>query len=130
MVASDNLMSLTDTHDPFTTAYYLYRFGLYNPKPFLITNYALTYEPGGYQFEELAEGVKDMFMPEYCGENTIPLVMTQMSLKDHGEKAKGYELVHPGLDPLSEPDYWGSLENTVRVVFEKGQEGEINPVTE
>ena len=130
MVASDNLMSLTDTHDPFTTAYYLYRFGKYNPKPFLITNYALTYKPEYPQFEELQEGVTEMFMPEYCGENTIPLVMTQMSLKDHGEKAKGYELVHPGLDPLSEPDYWGSLENTVRMVFEKGQEGEINPVTE
>ena len=130
LVPSDNLMSLTDTHDPFTTAYYLYRFGKYNPKPFLITNYALTYKPEYPQFEELQEGVTEMFMPEYCGENTIPLVMTQMSLKDHGEKAKGYELVHPGLDPLSEPDYWGSLENTVRVVFEKGQEGEFNPVTE
>ena len=130
MVASDNLMSLTDTHDPFTTAYYLYRFGLYNPKPFLITNYALTYKPEYPQFEELQEGVTEMFMPEYCGENTIPLVMTQMKLKDHGEKAKGYELVHPGLDPLSEPDYWGSLENTVRVVFEKGQEGKSNPVTD
>ena len=130
MVASDNLMSLTDTHDPFTTAYYLYRFDSYNPKPFVITDYTLTYAPGGYQFEELAEGVKDMFMPEYCEEDNIPLVMTQMSLKDHGKPASGYELVHPVLDPIDEPDYWGSLENTVRVVFEKGQEGEIIPVTE
>ncbi len=130
MVASDNLMSLTDTHDPFTTAYYLYRFDSYNPKPFVITDYTLTYAPGGYQFEELAEGVKDLFMPEYCEEDNIPLVMTQMSLKDHGKPASGYELVHPVLDPIDEPDYWGSLENTVRVVFEKGQEGEIIPVTE
>ena len=130
MVASDNLMSLTDTHDPFTTAYYLYRFDSYNPKPFVITDYTLTYAPGGYQFEELAEGVKDMFMPEYCEEDNIPLVMTQMKLKDHGKPASGYELVHPVLDPIDEPDYWGSLENTVRVVFEKGQEGEIIPVTE
>ena len=130
MVASDNLMSLTDTHDPFTTAYYLYRFGSYNPKPFVITDYTLTYEPGGYQFEELAEGVKDMFMPEYCEEENIPLVMTQMKLKDHGKPASGYELVHPVLDPIDQPDYWGSLENTVRVVFEKGQEGKSNPVTE
>ena len=130
MVASDNLMSLTDTHDPFTTAYYLYRFDSYNPKPFVITDYTLTYAPGGYQFEELAEGVKDMFMPEYCEEENIPLVMTQMKLKDHGKPASGYELVHPVLDPIDEPDYWGSLENTVRVVFEKGQEGEIIPVTE
>ena len=130
MVASDNLMSLTDTHDPFTTAYYLYRFDSYNPKPFVITDYTLTYTPGGYQFEELAEGVKDMFMPEYCEEDNIPLVMTQMMLKDHGKPASGYELVHPVLDPIDEPDYWGSLENTVRVVFEKGQEGEIIPVTE
>ena len=130
MVASDNLMSLTDTHDPFTTAYYLYRFDSYNPKPFVITDYTLTYAPGGYQFEELAEGVKDMFMPEYCEEDNIPLVMTQMSLKDHGKPASGYELVHPVLDPIDQPDYWGSLENTVRLVFEKGQEGEIIPVTE
>jgi hypothetical protein len=130
MVASDNLMSLTDTHDPFTTAYYLYRFDSYNPKPFVITDYTLTYAPGGYQFEELAEGVKDMFMPEYCEEENIPLVMTQMKLKDHGKPASGYELVHPVLDPIDQPDYWGSLENTVRVVFEKGQEGEIIPVTE
>ena len=130
MVASDNLMSLTDTHDPFTTAYYLYRFDSYNPKPFVITDYTLTYAPGGYQFEELAEGVKDMFMPEYCEEENIPLVMTQMKLKDHGKPASGYELVHPVLDPIDQPDYWGSLENTVRLVFEKGQEGEIIPVTE
>ena len=130
MVASDNLMSLTDTHDPFTTAYYLYRFDSYNPKPFVITDYTLTYAPGGYQFEELAEGVKDMFMPEYCEEENIPLVMTQMKLKDHGKPASGYELVHPVLDPIDQPDYWGSLENTVRLVFEKGQDGEIIPVTE
>ena len=130
LVPSDNLMSLTDTHDPFTTAYYLYRFGLYNPKPFLITNYALTYVPEYPQFPELQEGVTEMFMPEYCEEDNSPLVMTQMSLKDHGEKAKGYELVHQGLDPLSEPDYWGSLENTVRVVFEKGQEDQITPIAE
>ena len=130
MVASDNLMSLTDTHDPFTTAYYLYRFDSYNPKPFVITDYTLTYAPGGYQFEELAEGVKDMFMPEYCEEENIPLVMTQMKLKDHGKPASGYELVHPVLDPIDQPDYWGSLENTVRLVFEKGQEGQITPIAE
>ena len=130
MVASDNLMSLTDTHDPFTTAYYLYRFDSYNPKPFVITDYTLTYAPGGYQFEELAEGVKDMFMPEYCEEENIPLVMTQMKLKDHGKPASGYELVHPVLDPIDQPDYWGSLENTVRMVFEKGQEGQITPIAE
>ena len=130
MVASDNLISLTDTHDPYTTAYYLYRFASYNPKPFVITDYTLTYAPGGYQFEELAEGVKDMFMPEYCEEENIPLVMTQMKLKDHGKPASGYELVHPVLDPIDQPDYWGSLENTVRLVFEKGQEGQITPIAE
>ena len=72
-------------------------------------------------------------MPYSYGEN-IPLVMTQMSLKDHGKPASGYELVYPANNPTYQPnihpDYWGSLENTVRVVFEKGQEGEINPVTE
>ena len=130
LVASDNLLSLTDTHDPFTNAYYLYRFGLYNPKPFLIKNYALTYVPENPQFQELIDGVTEMFMPEYCEEDNIPLILTQMSLKDHGKPASGYELVHPKLEPIDEPDYWGSIENTVRVVFEKGQEGEINPVME
>ena len=130
LVASANLLSLTDTHDPYTSAYYLYRFGLYNPKPFLITDYALTYVPENPQFSELQEGAKEMFMPEYCEEDNIPLIMTQMSLKDHGKPASGYELVHPKLEPIDEPDYWGSLENTIRVVFEKGQEGQTNPVTE
>ena len=130
MVASDNLMSLTDTHDPFTTAYYLYRFDSYNPKPFVITDYTLTYEPGGYQFEELAEGVKDMFMPEYCEEENIPLIMTQMKLKDHGKPASGYELVSPDYGLDYRPDYWDSIANAVRMVFEKGQEGQITPVAE
>ena len=130
MVASDNLLSLTDTHDPFTYAYHLSRFGVYNPKPFLITNYALTYVPENPQFPELEDGVTETFMPEYCEENSIPLVMTQMSLKDHGKPASGYELVSPDLGSDYHPDYWGSLENTVRVVFEKGQEGKSNPVTE
>ena len=130
MVASDNLMSLTDTHDPFTTAYYLYRFDSYNPKPFVITDYTLTYAPGGYQFEELAEGVKDMFMPEYCEEDNIPLVMTQLSLKDHGKPASGYELVSPDYGLDYRPDYWESIENAVRMVFEKGQEGQITPIAE
>ena len=123
-------LSLTDTHDPFTTAYYLYRFGSYNPKPFVITDYTLTYEPGGYQFEELAEGVKDMFMPEYCEEENIPLVMTQMKLKDHGKPASGYELVHLELDPRDEPDYWASIAASTRVVFEEGQQGVRTPITE
>lgn len=130
LVASDNLMSLTDTHDPFTNAYYLYRLGVYNRKPFLITDYALTYAPEGYQFKELAEGVTNMFMPEYCEENNIPLVMTQMSLKDQGKPASGYELVSPDLGSDYHPDYWGSLANTVRMVFEKGKESARTPITE
>ena len=130
LVPSDNLMSLTDTHDPFTTAYYLYRFGLYNPKPFLIKNYALTYVPEYPQFPELQEGVTEMFMPEYCEENNIPLVMTQMSLKDHGKPASGYELVSPDYGLDYRPDYWDSIANAVRMVFEKGQEGQITPIAE
>ena len=130
LVASDNLLSLTDTHDPFTNAYYLYRFGVYNPKPFLITNYALTYVPENPQFPELEDGVTEMFMPEYCEENNIPLVMTQMSLKDHGKPASGYELVSPEYAPTLQPDYWGSIAKAVRVSYEKGQEGKSNPVTE
>ena len=71
-----------------------------------------------------------MFMPEYCEEDNIPLVMTQMSLKDHGKPASGYELVSPDYGLDYRPDYWDSISTAVRMVFEKGQEGEIIPVTE
>ena len=96
----------------------------------MITDYALTYAPEGCQFEELTEGVTNMFMPEYCEENNIPLVMTQMSLKDQGKPAGGYELVSPDLGSDYHPDYWGSLANTVRMVFEKGKESVRTPITE
>jgi hypothetical protein len=72
---------------------------------------------------------KVMFMPQYYGEN-IPLVMTQLKLKDHGKPASGYELVHLELDPRDEPDYWASIAASTRVVFEEGQQGVRIPITE
>ena len=123
-------LSLTDTHDPFTCAYYEEWPKQCNYEPFSILNYALTYSPlDTPQFHRLTDDISLMFMPYYYGEN-IPLVMTQMLLKDHGKPASGYELVHQELDPRDEPDYWASIAASTRVVFEEGQEGVRTSITE
>jgi hypothetical protein len=70
-----------------------------------------------------------MFMPDYYGKN-IPLVMTQMKLKDNGKPASGYELVSKQVDPNSQPDYWGSIAASTRMVFESGESWVVTPVTE
>jgi hypothetical protein len=70
-----------------------------------------------------------MFMPNYYGKN-IPLVMTQLSLKDHGKPASGYELVSKPTDPNSQPDYWASIAASNRMVFYDGETWVITPVTE
>ena len=127
--ASSNLLSLTDTHDPFTNAYYLFEANEYRPVPYSIFDYTLTYTPNNDPQFSRWHDEKVMFMPGRFGEN-VPLVMTQMSLKDHGKPASGYELVSPEYAPTVQPDYWGSIANAVRVVFEKGQEGVEVPVTE
>ena len=132
-LATSCLLSLTDTHDPFINAYFQYDAKLYRPVPYSIFDYTLTFTPNSEKQFSRWNDDKMSFMPYSYGEN-IPLVMTQMSLKDHGKPASGYELVYPANNPTYQPnihpDYWGSLENTVRVVFEKGQEGKVSPVTE
>jgi hypothetical protein len=129
--ASGNLLSLTDTHDFFTNAYYLNSQDSCSFYHFTILDYALKFTPeGNPQFsKKKSRNDKLMFMPDYYGKN-IPLVMTQMSLKDHGKPASGYELVHQELDPRDEPDYWASIAASTRVVFEEGQEGVRTPITE
>ena len=129
--ASGNLLSLTDTHDFFTNAYYLNSQDSCSFYHFTILDYALRFTPeGNPQFsKKKSRNDKLMFMPDYYGKN-IPLVMTQMSLKDHGKPASGYELVHQELDPRDEPDYWASIAASTRVVFEEGQEGVRTPITE
>ena len=127
---SGNLLSLTDSHDPFTNAYYQNDPDLCNYVPFSILNYALTYSPHDTpQFSRMTDDESVMFMPDYYGKN-IPLIMTQMKLKDHGKPASGYELVHPGLDPNSQPDYWGSIATSTRMVFDNGESWVETPVTE
>jgi hypothetical protein len=132
-LATSCLLSLTVTHDPFINAYFQYDAKLYRPVPYSIFDYTLTFTPNSEKQFSRWNDDKMSFMPYSYGEN-IPLVMTQMSLKDHGKPASGYELVYPANNPTYQPnihpDYWGSLENTVRVVFEKGQEGKVSPVTE
>ena len=127
---SGNLWSLTDSHDPFTNAYYLNDPDLCNYVPFSILNYALTYSPHDTpQFSRMTDDESVMFMPDYYGKN-IPLVMTQLSLKDHGKPASGYELVSKQMDPNSQPDYWASIAASTRMVFDDGESWVITPVTE
>ena len=127
---SGNLLSLTDSHDPFTNAYYQNDPDLCNYVPFSILNYALTYSPHDTpQFSRMTDDESVMFMPNYYGKN-IPLVMTQLSLKDHGKPASGYELVSKQVDPNSQPDYWGSISASTRMVFCDGESWVVTPVTE
>ena len=127
---SGNLLSLTDSHDPFTNAYYRKMADHCNYEPFSILNYALTYSPlETPQFHRLTDDISLMFMPYYYGEN-IPLVMTQLSLKDHGKPASGYELVSKQVDPNSQPDYWGSIAASTRMEFYDGESWVLTPVTE
>jgi hypothetical protein len=128
--ATENLLSLTDSHDTFTNAYYLDTQELCNYVPFSIMNYTLTYSPSDNpQFSRMTDDESLMFMPNVYRQN-IPLVMTQMSLKDHGKPASGYELVHLELDSRDQPDYWASIAASTRVVFEEGQEGIRTSITE
>ena len=127
---SGNLWSLTDSHDPFTNAYYLNDPDLCNYVPFSILNYALTYSPYDTpQFSRMTDDESVMFMPNYYGKN-IPLVMTQLSLKDHGKPASGYELVSKPSDPNSQPDYWASIAASTRMVLDDGESWVITPVAE
>ena len=123
-------LSLTDTHDPFTSAYYNEWPDQCNYEPFSILNYALTYSPlDTPQFYRLTDDMSLMFMPSYYGKN-IPLVMTQMKLKDHGKPASGYELVSKKVDPDSQPDYWASIAASTRMEFYDGKSWVKTPVTE
>ena len=127
---SGYLLSLTDSHDPFTNAYYQKNSELCNYVPFSILNYALTYSPLDMpQFSRLTDDESLMFMPNYYGKN-IPLVMTQLSLKDHGKPASGYELVSKQVAPQSQPDYWTSIAASTRMVFCDGESWVVTPVTE
>ena len=127
---SGYLLSLTDSHDPFTNAYYQKNSELCNYEPFSILNYALTYSPlDTPQFSRLTDDESLMFMPNYYGKN-IPLVMTQLQLKDHGKPASGYELVSKQVAPQSQPDYWTSIAASTRMVFCDGESWVVTPVTE
>ena len=127
---SGNLLSLTDSHDPFTNAYYQNDPEQCNYVPFSILNYVLTYSPHDTpQFSRMTDDESVMFMPNYYGKN-IPLVMTQLSLKDHGKAASGYELVSKQVAPNSQPDYWASIAASTRMVFDDGEYWVLTPVTE
>ena len=65
-----------------------------------------------------------LFMPAVDRER-LPIVMTQMSLKDHDTPASGYkDIVNDFLMGGGDvrPDYWLTIQHSDRIVFEKGKE--------
>ena len=127
--ATSSLFSLTDTYDPFVSAAHNIYEDVYDRGPFSVIDYTLDYAPET-QFSDLPEDFSRMSMAKGFKTDNVPLVMTQMSLKDHGKPVKGYDLVHVKLDPEEEPDYWGSLAICFRYIFEKGLEEEEQLITE
>ena len=132
-IASNSLLSLTDSHDPFTYSY----LGYYNDRQgydlkghgkFSVLDYTIGFAPEA-QFSDLPKQESEMYLTNKFNKN-IPLIMTQMSLKDHGKPVSGYEVVHVKLDPDKEPNYWGAIESCVRETFEKGLEEKQLPVKE
>jgi hypothetical protein len=131
--ASSSLLSLTDSHDPFTYSY----LGYYNDRQgydlkghgkFSVLDYTIGFAPEA-QFSDLPKQESEMYLTNKFNKN-IPLIMTQMWLKDHGKPVSGYEVVHVKLDPDKEPNYWGAIESCVRETFEKGLEEKQFPVKE
>jgi hypothetical protein len=78
-------------------------------------------------------GQRVLFMPIQQNER-LPIVMTQMSLKDHGKPASGYKNViryfWDELEGWEVPDYWTTIENSDRIVFERGKEQDMVAVPE
>jgi hypothetical protein len=130
--ASSHLMSLTAGHDPLTYAYLNKSYTGYD-KPYSILDYTIEYDPQSESlFSFLEDGAtRPLFMPIEKGER-LPIVMTQMSLKDHGKAASGYVNVIHELEPdeVEVPDYWLTIENSDRIIFEKGKETEKVAVPE
>lgn len=123
--ASKHLMSLTAGHDPLAYAYLGKNSNVYE-KPFSILDYTIEFNPkSDPQFPYAEEGDPMLFMPTEK-DKRLPLIMTQMSLKDHGKAASGYLNVIRYFWAEEEgwevPDYWTTIENSDRIVFEKGKE--------
>ena len=126
--ASKHLMSLTAGHDPLTYAY-ISENGQWYEKPYSVLDYTIGYYPltdRQFSFQgDANEAVPPMlFMPAVDRER-LPIVMTQMSLKDHGTPASGYkDIVNDFLMGGGDvrPDYWLTIQHSDRIVFEKGKE--------
>ena len=131
--ASKHLMSLTAGHDPLAYAYLGKNSNVYE-KPFSILDYTIEFSPDrDPQFPYAEEGDPMLFMPTEK-DKRLPLIMTQMSLKDHGKAASGYLNVIRYFWAEEEgwevPDYWTTIENSDRIVFEKGKEQDRIAVAE
>lgn len=131
--ASNGLMSLTAGHDPLTYAYNALPFTGFE-KPYSVLDYTLEFDPlREPQFPYVENGQRVLFMPIQQNER-LPIVMTQMSLKDHGKPASGYKNVIRYFWAEEEgwetPDYWTTIENSDRIVFEKGKEQDMVAVPE
>ena len=131
--ASSGLMSLTAGHDPLTYAYNGLPFTGFE-KPYSVLDYTLEFAPMSEpQFPYVENGQRVLFMPIEQNER-LPIVMTQMSLKDHGKPASGYKNViryfWDELEGWEIPDYWTTIENSDRIVFERGKEQDMVAVPE
>ena len=128
--ASKHLMSLTAGHDPLTYAYLGEEPEGYD-KPFSILDYTFDFTPKKEPPFSFLEGPHMLFMPTEQ-EERLPLVMTQMSLEDHGKAVAGYTTVLKDIvgAEAEVPDYWLTIENCNRVVFESGKEFDLVAVPE
>ena len=126
--ASKHLMSLTASHDPLTYAY-ISDNGQWYEKPFSVLDYTIEYYPlADRQFSfqgDANEAVPPMLFMPAKDRDRLPIVLTQMSLKDHGKPASGFkDVVNDFLMGGGDvrPDYWLTIQHSDRIVFEKGKE--------
>ena len=115
-------LSLTTDYDPLSfnklTGFWSWDEEVCYTVPYDIMNYAS-------ELFKNYQGIYVVTQPKYKHIayylNYYVMVMTQMSLKDHGKPSSKYELIGSQLEIEQEPDYWGSLELINRYRFEKNK---------
>lgn len=115
-------LSLTTDYDPLSfnklTGFWSWDEEVCYKVPYDIMNYASEHFKND-------QGIYVVTKPKYKHIayylNYYVMVMTQMSLKDHGKPSSKYELIGSQLEIEQEPDYWGSLELINRYRFEKNK---------
>ena len=123
MIPTPYLLSLTTDYDPLSfnkfVSYFEWTWEESYQVPFHINSYTTTYQGRTSEFTmplcNYLHGVNDLYV----------MVMTQMSLKDHGKANSSYELVYKRLEDEMEPDYWTSLILSHRYYFDEGMNNEL-----